>query len=127
VRGFYARAFLRNMQVSMNHGLGILALVDSSADFTGASFSGDSGGMIVCDSRSWIVSDIPKGEHSSSAPCRLPNLGNRRLQAFYFAKPDFTLQRSMQQPWLPRWHAASADEQPSASPRVEAGGRKSRP
>ena len=92
-----SEAFLRNIQVSMNRGPAILALVNSSADFTGSSFSGNSGGMIVCDSSSWMISDLSVGNNSSSAPCRTPHsLGNRRLQTFSFAKPDFTLQKSMQ-------------------------------
>lgn len=92
-----SEAFLRNIQISMNRGPAILALVNSSADFTGASLSGNSGGMIVCDSSSWMVSDISMANNSSFVPCRTPhNLGNRRLQPFSFAKPDFTLQKSMQ-------------------------------
>lgn len=75
-----SEAYLRGGQITSNQGPGILALVNSSADFAGATFSGNSGGVINCDSSAYMVSDIASGLGNPSAGivCRTPhNLGNR--------------------------------------------------
>jgi hypothetical protein len=74
-----SEAYLRGGQISFNHGPGILALVNSSADFTGATFSGNSGGVISCDSSAYMVSDLASGPGNLSAgiACTTPhNRGN---------------------------------------------------
>jgi hypothetical protein len=77
-----SEVLLRGGQITQNNGPGILALVNSSADFTGVTFAGNlQGEIITCDSSSWMVSDLTNPT-SSSLPagviCRTPNaLGNR--------------------------------------------------
>lgn len=62
-----SEAFLRGGQVAQNKGPGILALVNSSVDFTGVNFSGNAEGEITdCDSSSWMVSDL--GRPNSALP-----------------------------------------------------------
>jgi hypothetical protein len=68
--------------VAQNYGPGILALVNSSADFTGVTFAGNAGGEIIdCDSSSWMVSDLTRSSSALAAAgvaCRIPHaLGNR--------------------------------------------------
>jgi hypothetical protein len=74
-----SEAYLRGGQITSNEGPGILALVNSSADFAGATFSGNSGGVIVCDSSAYMVSDLlAPGRSAPGIVCRTPhNLGNR--------------------------------------------------
>jgi Right handed beta helix region len=77
-----SEVYLRGGQVSQNNGPGILALVNSSADFTGVTFSGNAQGEIIaCDSSSTMVSDLTR-PNSSYVPagvvCKTPHaLGNR--------------------------------------------------
>jgi len=84
--------FLRNATIAQNIGPAILALVNSSADFAGASFSSNSGGIVACDSSSYMVSDLVTGR--STAPgvgCRTPHsLGNRSFKKAQPAPPDFS-------------------------------------
>jgi len=80
--------YMRGGQVTQNSGPGILALVNSSADFTGVTFSGNAQGQaITCDTSSWMVSDLTKPGSLFSptgVACRTPHLlGNRGwLNAF---------------------------------------------
>lgn len=93
-----SEVFLRGGQISRNAGPGILALVNSSADFTGVSFSGNSAGIISCDSSSFMVSDLagPNG-YSAGLVCRTPhNLGNRHYVPIQPTAPDWTLQKKRQ-------------------------------
>jgi len=75
-----SEAYLRGGQLTQNIGPGILALVNSSVDFTGVTFNGNSGGIIDCDSSAYMVSDLePIGSwHGGGINCSTPhNLGNR--------------------------------------------------
>jgi len=90
-----SEVFLRGGQVAQNYGPGILALVNSSADFTGVTFSGNAqGGIITCDSSSWVVSDLAKPIGPLSAPgvaCRTPHaLGNREVTKGLAQPPDWS-------------------------------------
>jgi hypothetical protein len=90
-----SEVFLRGGQVAQNNGPGILALVNSSADFTGVSFSGNApGGIISCDSSSWMVSDLthPNGMvPSAGVVCRTPHaLGNRDVFKALPTTPDWS-------------------------------------
>lgn len=93
-----SEAFLRGGQVAQNNGPGILALVNSSADFTGVTFTGNAGGEVIdCDSSSWMVSDLaqPNSIPPTGIRCKTPHgLGNRD-----FFKP---------QPSVPDWGANKA-------------------
>jgi Right handed beta helix region len=77
-----SQVLLRGGQVAQNNGPGILALVNSSADFTGVTFAGNAQGEIIsCDSSSWMVSDLTRSSSALAAAgvaCRIPHaLGNR--------------------------------------------------
>jgi hypothetical protein len=84
--------FLRNGTIQQNIGPAILALVSSSADLTGVSFTSNSGGIVACDSSSYMVSDLVTG--TSTPPgvaCRTPHaLGNRSFKKEQPAPPDFS-------------------------------------
>jgi hypothetical protein len=91
-----SEAYLRGGQISANEGPGILALVNSSADFTGATFSGNSGGIITCDSSAYMVSDIvpANGKPPAGVVCRVPHsLGNRHSVQSVPQVPDVTAQK----------------------------------
>jgi len=74
-----SEAYLRSAEVSQNNGPAILALVNSSIDFTGMTFSNDLG-IINCDSSSAMVSDLsPPASTPPSVRCKtLHLLGNHR-------------------------------------------------
>jgi len=92
-----SEAYLRGGQITSNQGPGILALVNSSADFSGTTFTGNSRGIISCDSSAYMASDLAIGLGNSSAgiDCRTPhNLGNRHGFSFALAIPDSTALKS---------------------------------
>jgi len=93
-----SEAFLRGGQIKSNMGPAILALVNSSADFTGVTFIGNSGGIISCDSSSYMVSDLADATHGVSVGCRTPHsLGNHRVAPFGHGNiPDLTALRKKQ-------------------------------
>lgn len=94
-----SEALLRGGTVSQNYGPGILALVNSSADFTGVTFSGDTGGVITCDSTSTLISDLAKPNSTPPAGvnCKTPHaLGNRKVTKFAFKAPDASPYKALQ-------------------------------
>jgi hypothetical protein len=99
-----SEAFLRGGTVSQNVGPAILALVNSSVDLTGVSFSSNSGGTVVCDSSAFMVSDLTSG--TALAPglsCRTPHtLGNRAVTKLRPVLPDFTALKAMQAKMMAR-------------------------
>jgi hypothetical protein len=93
-----SEAFLRGGQVSQNYGPGILALVNSSADFTGVSFAENGVGKIIeCDSSSWMVSDLahPNNVPSAGVECKTPHgLGNREISQTQPPMPDWSAHKA---------------------------------
>ena len=90
-----SQVFLRGGQVAQNYGPAILALVNSSADFTGVSFSGNAQGAIIsCDTSSWVVSDLVRPNSAFPAAgvaCRTPHaLGNRDFIKAVAPAPDWS-------------------------------------
>jgi hypothetical protein len=87
-----SEAFLRGGNVAQNSGPGILALVNSSVDLTGVSFSSNSGGVVVCDSSAFMVSDLLAGTMTApGVSCRTPHaLGNRSVNKLQPPSPDWT-------------------------------------
>lgn len=73
-----SEAYIRgSLQVSQNAGPGILELDNSSVDVSGATFTSNAGGSIVCDSSAWLVSDQstpPAPSVPAQATCRMPHL-----------------------------------------------------
>lgn len=99
-----SEAFLRGGNISQNIGPAILALVNSSADFTGVSFSSNTGGVISCDTSAYMVSDLASG--FSTAPgvsCRMPHsLGNRSFTKLQPAAPDWSALKALQAKYMAR-------------------------
>jgi hypothetical protein len=92
-----SEAYLRGGTLSANTGPGILALVNSSVDSVGATFPGNSGGMVTCDSSAYMVSDLnpANGHGPHGVACRTPhNLGNRHDVDSAPVAPDFTAQKN---------------------------------
>lgn len=92
-----SEAFFRGGQVAHNNGPGILALVNSSVDFAGVTFTGNAGGEIIdCDSSSWMISDLalPNRVPPAGVVCRTPHgLGNRTISKTEPLIPDWTAQK----------------------------------
>jgi hypothetical protein len=99
-----SEAFLRGGTVAQNTGPAILALVNSSADLSGVTFSSNSGGMVVCDSSAYMVSDLVSGP--TTAPgvgCRTPHsLGNRASLKQQLVAPDFSALKALQAKMMAR-------------------------
>jgi Right handed beta helix region len=94
-----SEAFLRGGLISQNSGPAILALVNSSADFTGVAFAGNSGGIITCDTSAYMVSDLSSAVsgYSAGVLCRTPhNLGNHRFVPTFPTAPDWSAQKARQ-------------------------------
>jgi hypothetical protein len=90
-----SEVFLRGGQVAQNNGPGILALVNSSADFAGVTFAGNAGGEVIdCDSSSWMLSDLTRSSGAFAAAgvaCKTPHaLGNRDVFKSLPTTPDWS-------------------------------------
>jgi hypothetical protein len=86
--------------VAQNNGPGILALVNSSADFTGVNFAGNAGGEIIdCDSSSWMVSDLTRSISAiptAGVACRTPHaLGSRDISKALPPTPDWSAHKAL--------------------------------
>ena len=91
-----SEAYIRGGQISQNGGPGVLALDNSSVDLSGATFASNLGGPVVCDSSSWLVTDLPgfASAHGSATPCNTPNTfgpGHRALPGPFI--PSFDINR----------------------------------
>ena len=92
-----SEALLRGVDLSQNHGPAILALVNSSADFAGTTFTGDTA-VITCDSTSTMASDLPLTSRTPAAgvSCTTAHtLGNRSISTPAPAVPDVTTWKKM--------------------------------
>jgi len=92
-----SEAYLRGGTISTNEGPGILALVNSSVDSVGATFPGNTGGIITCDTSAYLVSDLlpAHGNPPPGIECRTPHhLGNGDRVAAMPVAPDFTAQKN---------------------------------
>ena len=93
-----SEAYLRGGTISSNQGPGILALVNSSIDSVGATFSSNTRGIATCDSSAYMVSDLLPPNHNphSEIDCRTPHqLGNRHDRGSSApVAPDFTAQKN---------------------------------
>ncbi len=93
-----SEVLMRGGEVSQNNGPGLLALVNSSVDFSGVTFSGNTGGIIVCDSTASMISDLA-GPNSTPAGvfCRTPHsLGNRLVSKTRPVVPDISRYKGQQ-------------------------------
>jgi hypothetical protein len=76
-----SETLLRGSEFSNNGGPAILALVNSSVDFANLVFGQNQGGSVVCDSSSYMASDLTKPQQNPSHGiyCQSPhNFGNHR-------------------------------------------------
>ena len=92
-----SEALLRGVTISQNNGPAILALVNSSVDFAGNTFSGNVA-VITCDSTSTMVSDLPVAGRTPAAgvACTTAHtLGNRLVSVPAPAVPDSTAWKKM--------------------------------
>jgi hypothetical protein len=92
-----SEALLRGANISQNNGPAILALVNSSVDFAGNTFSGNAG-VITCDSSSTMVSDLGITARTPAAgvSCSTAHsLGNRVVSVPTPAVPDITVWKKM--------------------------------
>ena len=94
-----SEAFIRGGSISQNEGPGILALVNSSIDLSGATLTSNLGGTVVCDSSAWMVSDLasPSTPFGAAQPCKVPNTFRPRV-------------RSLPDPPIPDLSQSKADE-----------------
>jgi len=99
-----SEAFLRGGSVSQNIGPAILALVNSSADFNGVTFSSNTGGVIACDSSAYMVADLATGYTTApGVSCRTPHsLGNRLLTKLQPTAPDWSALKALQSKYMAR-------------------------
>ncbi|HEX4783196.1 MAG TPA: right-handed parallel beta-helix repeat-containing protein [Candidatus Sulfotelmatobacter sp.] len=94
-----SEALLRGGAISQNNGPGLLALVNSSADFSGVTFSGNAGGIITCDSTATMISDLalPSSTPPAGVRCKSSHaLGNRAVARTQPATPDTSAYRIQQ-------------------------------
>jgi hypothetical protein len=94
-----SQALIRGGDISQNNGPAILALVNSSVDFTGVNFSGNTGGIITCDSTAAMISDLarPGTTPSAGVHCKTPHaLGNRLISKLQPTAPDLSAYKVLQ-------------------------------
>ena len=95
-----SEAFLRGAEVSLNGGPGILALTNSSVDFSGVKFLANGNGPIVCDSSAYMVNDWANtyANQWQSVPCKVPHtLGNHRHFDTNIHVPDWSRNKAIEQ------------------------------
>jgi hypothetical protein len=69
-----SEAYVRDAVISHNGGPGILAIVNSSIDVGGVTFTGNDDDPVQCDSSSYLASDLPSahGPHGAASSCKVP-------------------------------------------------------
>jgi hypothetical protein len=94
-----SEVLMRGGEVSQNNGPGLLALVNSSVDFSGVTFSGNTAGTISCDSTATMISDLT-GPHNTPAAgvlCKTPHsLGNHLVSKAQPVVPDISRHKARQ-------------------------------
>ena len=92
-----SEALLRGVTISQSGGPAILALVNSSVDFAGSTFTGNTG-LITCDSTSPMVSDLSISARTPGAgvACTTAHaLGNRAVNVPTPAVPDISVWKKL--------------------------------
>lgn len=85
-----SEAYVRGGQISQNGGPGVLALTDSSVDLSGATLNANSGGSVVCDSSSWLVTNQAtiSAAFGPVPTCREPNTLGSSVRPFPLPQPQ---------------------------------------
>lgn len=99
-----SETLLRGVTISQNNGPGILALTNSSVDFAGTTFSGNTG-VITCDSTSSMVSDLANAARTPAAGvvCATAHTaGNRSVNVPAPAVPDISIWKKLHKTYLQR-------------------------
>lgn len=94
-----SEVLMRGGEVFSNNGPGLLGLVNSSVDLTGVTFSGNTGGIITCDSTATMISDLaaPMSTPRSGVQCKTPHaLGNRVVSKGHPRVPDISSYKAQQ-------------------------------
>jgi hypothetical protein len=89
--------FLRSGTIAHNIGPALLALVNSSVDFSGVTFVRNTGGIITCDNTAVMVSDLTPAalDPAEAATCKRPRLlVNREIERPAFAPPNSAAQKA---------------------------------
>ena len=92
-----SEVLLRGINISQNNGPAILAIVNSSVDFAGGTFNGNTG-VITCDSTSVMVSDLAASASNPASGVRCGvahTLGSRLVNTPGPALPDMTFWKAM--------------------------------
>ena len=85
-----SEALLRGGDVGQNNGPALLALVNSSADFSNVNFAGNAGGVISCDSTSTMASDLDSNP-ASGVQCKAAHaFHNRQVRQNTPTVPDIS-------------------------------------
>jgi hypothetical protein len=95
--------FLRGGTIAHNIGPALLALVNSSVDFSGVTFARNTGGIITCDNTAVMVSDLTTDAlgPAESATCKTPRLlVNRQIERPAFALPDSAAQKAVHEKYV---------------------------
>jgi hypothetical protein len=84
--------FLRSGTITNNTGPALLALVNSSVDFSGVTFARNTGGVITCDNTAVMVSDLPP---EKAGTCKTPQIFvNREAAKPAFEPPNSEAQKA---------------------------------
>ena len=91
-----SEVFLRGGTIVQNNGPAMLVLVNSSADFSAATLTGNTGGILDCDNTAVVVTDLAPGAlGSSGATCRRSQFRtNRHVSTPAFAIADSAAQKA---------------------------------
>ena len=95
--------YLRNGTIAHNMGPALLALVNSSVDFSGVTFGRNTAGIITCDDTAVMVSDLPPDTlgPAESTKCKTPRLlVNREIERPAFALPDSATQKAAHEKYV---------------------------
>jgi hypothetical protein len=69
-----SEAYLRNGSITQNTAPGIIAMVNSSVDAMGVSFSSNAGPNFVCDGSAYITGDVTPSSLGAANTCRVPGI-----------------------------------------------------
>jgi len=91
-----SEAYLRNAVISQNGGPGVLALINSSVDSFGSTFSSNAGGSFACDTSATVTGDMTASSLGSANLCKAPgNSGSQHRFPGMTKAPDWHSQKAI--------------------------------